>query len=205
MLVKPTDRIWTDIQQKIDKMFEQRVAHAENWANYGVDSELLTNLLTEEFFPTEEYKMVEALGDKFFTKHEGMNVRIRNPVTGQTDFVYWTFSSMKYLGRHLADRYDHTQRTTCNATLIELMEQRRQAIVRVNNEKDGLRNHARQAFYGAPSVNSLIKAWPGVVELLPDYVIERVNTKVERAKPSKVVIEDLNQVNAALLRAKIAA
>jgi hypothetical protein len=203
MYVKNTDKIWSSIEQKIRELFKRRLEHASNIFGYGLTHDEIEAIIVEKLWPGDTYARIEALGDRFFERVEELPVKL---VGTNAEFNYKiSFSSVKLAPNAWTISYiDSCQRIKDDRIKV-IVDKREEAIAAIETEQREFKANTRMVFQAVNSINQLIKEWPAVQELLPKEVIDKVNTKQERGASTKPVIENLNEVSARLLRARVAA
>lgn len=198
MYVRTTEKIWSEIDTRIGKMFQARAEHANNIASHGATAEEWNELLLRSVVSVEDEKHIAQLPDYFFVETKSFYVNTQHelwPVTLNTP--------MRLPGQW--DRYDKRPKAKYNVERInEILEKRKVARQKVEDEKQAFVKKVKDLWNQATSVNELIKLWPPIVDLLPQDVIDRVNAKPTRTKREKPEA-DVSELNVHMLKARVAA
>lgn len=195
--VKPTQLLWASIDNNIAKMFTKRMAYAEDWTNYGLSKVELERVMYDEALPLEERNMINDLGEKYFTKHEQLDVSISG----------CTYKLPLKPSEYLPDKLTgwNGKVVLKGPQIIAIAECRREAIKKINADKEAFIKQVKSAFDSAPSINTLLKVWPPILDLLPQSAIDKVNKKVTTRRDLAKTFDErtLNGLSGHLLKAKV--
>lgn len=204
MYVKTTKVIWGEIESRIATMFQARFQVAYDWYSYGLTKEEFDKRCFDSVFPTDKLEAIYKIAE-FFDLYDYVNVKIKPDPDG----IYEQYKLQLDHKMPMSEKwhsYPYRIPEITDSELVKIAARRREAIRREEAERDALLEKLRSLYNQAPSVNALLKAWPPIIELLPNDVVEKCNRKTERQAFEKKVIEtDAAALSTSLLKAKICA
>lgn len=199
--VKQTQEIWGRVVRKINEMFERSAKHASSLESHGMTEPQLNDKLFALTFQPGELDLINQLKDRFFPHtYDKINYLI------QGEPKSWYYTAQLKQGMRLPDWFNSMNNRIVikDPEIVDVFTRRQNEMDRVQKEKNDFIAKVETAWESAPSVNSLIKAWPSFIDLIPPDVLERVNKKVERVKPEDIDI-DTAALSVHLLKAKVIA
>lgn len=200
MYVRTTDKFLDQVKAKIRAMFAERSKHAADWGNYGMSIAELEQLIWRSVVSPEDEKLLEAVPSKFLNHRKDMRVKLPGD-----EFYCLNFDSHRAVPLNSDSYYNAPNSVYHCEELKAIVKARKEACGRVNKEQDEFINKVTEVWNKCSSVNEVLKLWPGVRDLLPPEVIQRVEAKP--AKREKKALDQINvaDLNVQLLKARVAA
>lgn len=200
MFVRTTEKCLDQVKDKIRAMFAERINHATNWGNYGMNIAELEQLIWRSVVSPEDEKLLETVPSKFLNHRKDMRVKLPD------DELYClNFDSPRAVPLNSDSYYNPPNSVYYCDELKAIVKARKEACDRVEKEQNEFINKVTDVWNKCSSVNEVLKLWPGVRDLLPPEVIQRVEAKP--AKREKKTIDQINvaDLNVQLLKARVAA
>lgn len=211
MHVKATDKIWNEIEANITKMFQERSNHASNWETHGIDLTTLQARCWASAVTPEQLAMVDALGEKFFSRYDDVNLRIKHK--GGIGGILNTYTDVRvpFVPARLMPAKWHSwdsdaRPVVTDPEIIAIAEKREAAIRTVDAERSAFVERAKQAYKQCTSINQLVKLWPAARDLLDQDVREKLDAKPARTKPEDMAIDAalISNLQVDMLKARVA-
>lgn len=198
--VKCTQDTWERITSKINEMFAKRQEYASDWYNYGLTKAEFDEAIMNNLIPPEQRDLVDKLGKRFFQKHKQLIVKI--------DGTFYTLEfEARFIPEHWTNRWHDDQIQHVRAPkILEIAKAREKRMSEIDEAKTAFIEKVQALYNEAPSINTLIKLWPPIVDLLPAEIMERVNKRVDRKSAKKLAEQlDTSELAVHMLKAKVAA
>ena len=194
MNVKPTQQIWQQIEKNICNLFDSRISQASDYGAYGLTQNQLNDLIFNEVMPPDEQAMVEKLGKRYFSEENEIRVKISDMSDDGIVHQSWTYEVHLNTSRLMPPRWSGWAGSDyCkvrNPAVVDIFRARQAAIDAITTERDTMINNIKELYKKAKSINTLIKVWPPIENLLPSDVIQKIHQKVERRAPEKILADD---------------
>lgn len=206
MYLKPTQALWKQVETKIDSMFEERIKYALNWYNYGMLKHEFDKACINWIIPADQDELVQKLGTRWFPIRDEITVTIP---TGSGTTTYSlsakTGGRTPYVSPHWNDYNDSNRPKVLDPKIMEISRLRHEANGKIVSERDAFKEEVKKIWYSAPSVNSLAKVWPPIIDLLPKEVVQQLEVKVKRRTAKELSDEvDTKTLSVRILKAKVA-
>lgn len=206
--VRKTDEIYRHIRSSIEGMFRDRVQFAENWGNYGMSIDEFNALCWAEIMPADKEALVEQLGPKFFIKPDA-NSNVSAFIAADGDGIRYNLrvGPDRLMPAHWVNSYrvsDFLKIT--DSRVVAVAAARKKQLDAINNEQQTFVSKVKKIWDDVPSVNTFIKVWPPGLDLLSHSTREELAKPSSRSKMSDLstTMDDINELNSNLLRAKVA-
>lgn len=202
--VRKTEEIWKQIRTKIAQMFAERRTHAHDWYSYGINKDEFDQRCWRSLVSVDEEKLMESLGQRFFTSSDDLEVLIP---ASDTDTVSYSikFQPERMIPSCWSGYYSGKQ-TVTDPDIVAISKQRHLKIRTVTDAEDAFRSMVKGVWENAPSVNRFVKLWPPGRDLLDRSVIDMLDEKPKREeKPTALTEEQTAALNTKLLQARVAA
>lgn len=207
--VRKTDDIYRYIRASIETMFRNRIEHAKNWSNYGMGVDEINMLCWNELIPSDKEAFINELGKLFFnTPDMSTNVTVGIVVDANNDVRYeLPVGRSRLLPGHWLGSYRSADLLKItDPRVVAVAAARKLQVDAVANEQSEFLAKVKKIWDDVPSVNTFVKVWPPGLELLRSDVREELAKPSSRSKMSDLstTMDDINELNANLLRAKVA-
>ena len=207
--VRKTDDINRQIRSSIESMFRDRIEYAKNWSNYGMGVDEINRLCWNELIPSDKEASINELGKLFFHMPDSTQTVSVNIVIDANNKVRYELpiGRSRLLPSHWLGSYRSAELLNLtDPRLVAVATARKSQVDAVVNEQADFLAKVKKIWDDVPSVNTFVKVWPPGLELLGH------DTRSELAKPSSrskmsdlsTTMDDINELNANLLRAKVA-
>lgn len=207
--VRKTDEIYRHIRGNIESMFRDRIEYAKNWGNYGTSVDDINRLCWNELMPSDKEAFVNQLGKLFFSKPDVTQTVTTNIIVDANNKVRYELpvGRARLVPSHWVGSYRSADiLTITDPRVVAVAAARKSQVDAVTNEQADFLAKVKKIWEDVPSVNTFVKVWPPGLDLLSH------NTREELAKPSSrskmsdlsTTMDDINELNANLLRAKVA-
>lgn len=195
MYVAKTDRVYNLVQTEINALFRTRVQKAEDWTNYGMPEQQLTQAILDAIVPIEHQNIFRDMGALYFDKISEIHIDI----AGST---YSFGIPPTYLPSKLRYRPNAVQ--IDSGPIYDIYMSRKTAMREIHDEITTFKQAFDRAWNAVPSVNALLKVWPAAENLLPNEIVQKINRKNKRYDKTTISGEiDVNGLSTHLLKAKI--
>lgn len=210
MHVKATDKIWNEIEVNITAMFHERSLHASNWETHGIDMTTLQARCWASAVTPEQIAMIDALGDKFFSRYDDVQLRIKHKSVGGVINTYTDvrvpFTPPRLMPAKWYGWDSDARPVVTDPEIIAIAEKREVAIHAINAERTAFVERAKQAYKQCSSINQLVKLWPAARDLLDKDVRDKLDAKPARTKPEDMGIDTalISHLQVDMLKARVA-
>lgn len=206
MYLKPTQFLWSKIENKINSMFEERIKFASNWYNYGTTQSQFNRLCIANLIPPEIDAQIQALGERWFPQNDNVSVLIHNGMAKDNYMLPMAIGGRKpFVSPHWNAYHSQGHPKVDDEVIEGIARRRREALAKVMTEKKEFVDQVKKVWDEAPSINALAKIWPPITDLLPPDIVEKLETKPKR-RTTKQLAQDMDtkSLSVSILKAKVA-
>jgi len=205
MYLKPTQKLWESVAEKITGMYKDRLVYAADWYHYGLTKPQFDRIIAESIFPPEVDAKIQALGLVWFKQENIVTVAIHNGVVMDSYSIESNFGGRQPLVSPHWNSYSTATMPKClDPRITQIAANRRAAQAKIVTEREEFSAKVKKMWDDAPSVNALVKIWPPILDLLPSHAAQAVQQKTTR-RTAKQMSQNIDTaaLSVHILKAKV--
>lgn len=208
MYVKNTKTIWNHVQSQIQELFLSRKQYASDWGNYGMSIQDFNQHCMDILIPPEHREMINILGSKYFTEMVQVNVKLSYVFNNKQLFFTLAVGypgATKFFGSSSWQTGYYSVLPVIESPIIQDIASRRElALNQIQTELTHMLDSMQAMYDSHPSINSIVKALPSFVDLLPPSVVESLSAKPKRISAKRIGdTGNIQDISVQILKAKV--